>query len=247
MSNTSIDLLKSIKQHWLFIAISVIVAVAVTGVISFNFLPPQYEATTTLLVQPQISENKISYDNLITNEKLVSTYAQIIKSHSVARDVIVNLKLPGTEKDLLQRVQVEGIKNSLVTAITVSAVDPGLAANIANAFAEAFQRKLPELMKVENISILDRADYKNSGEPVSPRPFLYMGVNFFLSINLSVAAALLRDFMDKSIKKEVEAEELLGIPVLATIPNYSGKKFRPKKVKETQEIEQIKGHLPEQV
>ena len=79
------DLWTIIKRRMPLIALATVVAVAATGLISFFVLKPQYEATTTLLVQPINLSEEITYNNLIANEKLVTTYTEIIKSRFVIK------------------------------------------------------------------------------------------------------------------------------------------------------------------
>lgn len=218
------DLLKIWRQRLVLILGLAFTAAVLTGLISFCLLPARYEATATLLIQPQNSGNQIDYENLMANEKLVLTYGEIIKSRKIAQDVIGRLKLKTPEKDLLKKVKTLAVNKSLVTAITVRDLSPKAAVDIANSFAISFKEKLPELMKVENISVLDLASVENSSEPVSPRPYLNMGIVFVAALNIGAALAFAMDVLDKTVRTEEQAEDLLGLPVLALIPEYPRKK-----------------------
>ncbi|WP_232695514.1 Wzz/FepE/Etk N-terminal domain-containing protein [Brevibacillus daliensis] len=81
-------LLMVIRQRLLFLLITTLTAVGITAFISYYLLPSKYEVTTTLLVQPQTEEARLNYQDIITNEKLVSTFGEIIRSRTVANDVI---------------------------------------------------------------------------------------------------------------------------------------------------------------
>lgn len=214
------DLWKIIKQRLMLIVIATVVAVAATGLISFYVLIPQYEATTTLLVQPVNLFEEITYNDLIANEKLVTTYTEIIKSRMIAQDVILRMNLNIPEQELLKNVKVIGIKNTLITAITVISPDPLQAVSIANCFAQSFRDNLSEIMKVENVSILDEAKLEDNPKPVSPKPLLNMLIMLFLIFNTGIFLAIFSEMMDKTVKLQGYTNEIFGLPLLGIISKY---------------------------
>ncbi len=223
-----IDLIRIVKQRLIWVVLIVIVSVSLTGWISFFILPLKYEVKTTLLVQPQNEGNKISYNDLITNEKLVSTYGEIIKSKKIAKDVIQRLKLNLSVNELLSKVRTQVAKDSLLTEIIVTDTSPDRAVDIANSFAHSFQVNLPDILKVENISILDKATNESSMIPVSPKPYLNMTIVFFLTISISIGLALLFDMLDKTVQTEDNIEKKINLPILGIIPKFPRKKVENK-------------------
>ncbi len=218
------DLWTIIKRRMPLIALATVVAVAATGLISFFVLKPQYEATTTLLVQPINLSEEITYNNLIANEKLVTTYTEIIKSRMIAQDVILCMNLDISEQELLKKVKVVGIKNTLITAITVTSSDPLQAVSIANSFAQSFRYNLSGIMKVENVSILDEAKLEKNLKPVSPKPLLNMVIMFLLIFNTGLFLAIFSEMMDKTVKLQGYTSEIFGLPLLGTIAKLPQKR-----------------------
>ncbi|RBW68014.1 YveK family protein [Bacillus taeanensis] len=219
------DVINILKQRIVLLLSIIIPSVFITGWISFAILPPQYEAVTTLLVQTQNPSTQINYNDLITNEKLIATYGEIIKSKRIAREVIDKLNLKVTEDELLKKVTASGVKESLVTEIKVKYTNQAKAAAIANGFADSFQKNLPLIMKVENVSILDQAIVNQNSKPVSPNPYMNMFIVFLLALNISIVISILLEVIDKTIKTEESVEEMLGLPVLGTIPKGPSKKL----------------------
>ncbi len=199
---------------------AVLVSAALTVVISCFALTPRYESTATLLIVLQNTLDQIGYDEVMTNERLVPTYSQIIKSKRIARNVIQELKLDISETELLKKVRAAGIKNSLVTAITVSDPDPKQAAAIANAFARSFLVNLPQLMRIENAAILDKAELEPGLKPVSPKPLFYTAVVSIMALNIGIACAILRETLNRTLDSENMAEAEMELPVLASIPRF---------------------------
>lgn len=57
-----------------------------------------------------------------------------------------------------------------------------------------------------------------SSTPISPRPLLNLASAILLGLLFGVGLAFLRDRLDRGLHSAEEAEELLGVPVLAAIP-----------------------------
>ena len=97
-----------VKKRFWIVALITIIAVVVSGVISFFMLNPVYEAKSTLIVNTEKNEETqmITGDQFNVTQKLAVTYGEIIKSRSVLDDVIKNLKLDDEYGDLVKNVTV---------------------------------------------------------------------------------------------------------------------------------------------
>ena len=94
-----------VKKRFWIVALITIIAVVVSGVISFFMLNPVYEAKSTLIVNTEKNEETqmITGDQFNVTQKLAVTYGEIIKSRSVLDDVIKNLKLDDELFEIQQR------------------------------------------------------------------------------------------------------------------------------------------------
>lgn len=209
------------KKIWLIIFFTAL-SVAAAGWVSCKLIVPKYQATTTLLVQPQ-GASLTNYDSLVANEKLVPTYSAIVKSKKAAASVIASLKLDVTGEELLEAVDVTGVKGSMVIEIAVMHTKPDQAIAITNAFAESFKAMLPEILEVKKVATLDSPELSNSGKPVNPNPVLIMVIVFILALNTVTGFIIVFEILDKTVKTEKLLQKLLEIPVLACLPSYKGK------------------------
>ena len=100
-----------VKKRFWIVALITIIAVVVSGVISFFMLNPVYEAKSTLIVNTEKNEETqmITGDQFNVTQKLAVTYGEIIKSRSVLDDVIKNLKLDDKYGDLVKNVTVSPV------------------------------------------------------------------------------------------------------------------------------------------
>ncbi|USG67128.1 Wzz/FepE/Etk N-terminal domain-containing protein [Brevibacillus ruminantium] len=212
------DVRRILRRNAGMILLVVVVCVVVAGLISFFVLKPVYEAKATLLVKKQQSGGQLAYEDLMTSEKLVKTYGEIMKSRLVVEDVIAKLKVNESVTNLLKRVEVKTDNESLMTAVVVRDTDPVRAVRIANELARISMVKWNQLMEMDSVILIDPAEQEDSQKPVQPRPYLNMLLSFVLSLMAGIAFAFLREFLHKTVETEEELEALLGMPVLGIVP-----------------------------
>ena len=206
-----------IRRRWLWISLATVLLVAGAALWSYFLTEPEYAATTKLLVQNEAQNQTVSVDQLVANQKLLTTYGEIIKSNQIADDVIGRLNLNISTEVLLNKVKVKTASDSLVTSVTVTDNNPKQAVAIANAFARSFSGNLNGILKVNNVSILDEAKLVAASVPVSPRPVLNMGIALVLGLLIGIGGATLIEHFDQSLQSEEEVEDLVGLPVLGVI------------------------------
>jgi capsular polysaccharide biosynthesis protein len=114
--------------------------------------------------------------------------------------------------------------------IRFSGNEPGQAARAANAYAEAFvagveklgDRPLTDGVPVAEASVEQRAVPGGYG----PRPLIYTSVAALAGLLLGGAAALILEGRARGWRDVRDAELTLRVPVLGTIPDYSGENRR---------------------
>lgn len=200
-----------------------------TGLLSFYWLEPVYEATSTLLVQSSREDNRLSYDDLSANRDLVKTYIEIFKSRRITEDVIRRLKLPYSAEELLKKVEFSSASGSLITRIAVVDRDPQESVRIANGYAQSFMDNIRKIMKIDNVSVLDEAALASTKQ-VWPRPFLNLAISMILGLLAGFTLALLRETLRQAVHTEAQAEQLLALPSLGAIPSFRGKDKKRKLV-----------------
>lgn len=220
MEEISLLELFHILRKWLaLIIILTILAVAVSGIVSYFVLEPEYQTFTTLMVgkpKDYMSENKIEYNDLMLNQKLVSTYGELVKSRLVSDEVIENLNLDVSFDTFRGKVSVNLVKDTEIIKIQVTDTNPMVATLIANETAKVFMDRVQDIMKVENVQIIDIAQAPKA--PIKPRPMLNMAIAAVLGLMAGVFIAFLIEFLDNSIKTPEEVEKYLGLPVMGAIP-----------------------------
>lgn len=211
--------------------ISIIIAITllflITGFVYTMFIKtPLYKGdTTVILVNRSLDSNNnqtITQSDVLLNQKLVSTYTEIVKSKKVLNQVINNLSLKYTYVELYSRVSVSNVSDTEIIKISVSNEDAELAANIANVVATVFKEEVSEIYHLENVTIIDKAEVAKN--PYNIKIVKTLGISFVGGIAVSVMLLFVLYYFDTSIKSSEEVEKKLGIAVIGTIPHYSSGK-----------------------
>lgn len=216
------DYLKIIRKRvWMILAV-VLVASAATGIYSFFFIKPVYEASTKLIVnksnEGQGVAQSLDINSVNLNLRLIDTYKEVIKTPRIMDQVVKEhpeLKL--TAEQLIQKVRVSSVNNTQVMTLIVQDHSYEMAANIANAVSYVFQKEIPSIMKVDNVSLLNEALPKDHPAPVKPNPKLNIAISFIVALMLAIGIAFLLEYLDDSIKTEEDVEKYLGLPTLSAI------------------------------
>lgn len=213
----------------LIVAITVL-ATFVSGVVSYFFLTPIYEASTQILVNQAKSEQQLyNYNEIQTNLQLINTYSVIIKSPTILEKVKEELNLDRSVDELNEQIQVSSEKDSQVFSVIVEDPDPAMAAKIANKTADVFKSEIVKIMNIDNVSILSKAEVKENQAPVKPKPLLNMAIAFVVGLMTGVGLAFLLEYLDNTLKTEADIEKHLGLPVLGSVSVISSQKTKKAK------------------
>ncbi|PTK24119.1 GNVR domain-containing protein, partial [Staphylococcus saprophyticus] len=130
-----------------------------------------------------------------------------------------NLKGKYSSKEIEGMLTVSNQAESQILNITVENESREAAGKVANEIANVFSKDVNKIMNVDNVSILSKAD--NNGNKVSPKPLTNAVVGVFLGLIIALVIIFLKEILDKRIKTEEDVEELLDLPVLGTIQDFS--------------------------
>ncbi len=213
--------IEALRRRVVIIAAVTAFLVIVTAVVNFFVFKPVYQADTSLYVGKQVNDtqNVLAYNDIMLNTQLVKDYREFAKSRLVTGTVINELNLKGiTLKSLAGKIGVSLKNDTRLIQITVRDQDPQLAEDIANKTADVFKEKVVELMDVENVQVIDRAQY--SGTPVKPHKVRNMVIAFFLGFSLSAGMALLVEYFDTTVKTPEDLRRYVKVPVIGDIPVF---------------------------
>ena len=113
-------------------------------------------------------------------------------------------------------INIELRRDSRVLTITAQAGSPELAQYVADETATIFSDKIRDILQMDNVKIIDRA--KKPLNPSNLRKKRNLAIGFFVGLMVGVGMALLRGFIDQTIKNPEQAKRYLNIPVMGVVP-----------------------------
>ncbi len=132
-------------RRWAWLILScVLVAVCVALVVTSR-IPPEYSATTTLLVGGADDPRGSQYTTLIAGQQLALTYSQMLRERSTLQAAIKQLGLETTPEILAKKVKAESVRDTQLIRLTVGDTSPTGAALLADAIANAFTQRVATL------------------------------------------------------------------------------------------------------
>ncbi|MEB6213680.1 Wzz/FepE/Etk N-terminal domain-containing protein [Mammaliicoccus sciuri] len=212
-------LLLILKKNMKYLIILPIVFLALSMVITFVFMTPKYSSSTQVLVNQKETDNQIMAQQVQSNLQLVNTYSEIIKSPRILDKVSKNLKGKYSSKEISGMLTVSNQAESQILNIAVENESRETASKVANEIANVFSKDVSKIMNVDNVSILSKAD--TNGNQISPQPLVNSVVGIFLGLIVALILIFLKEMLDKRIKTEEDVTEILDLPVLGTIQDFS--------------------------
>lgn len=214
------ELLETLKKRFLLITLMTMTAVFVSGVVSYFFITPIYQASTQILVNKTQNDQSLYNANEVqTNLQLINTYNVIIKSPAILDKAAQELNMGLTADQLNKKITVSNETNSQVVTLAVQDPNPLTAATIANTIASVFKQQISQIMKVDNVTILSKATITADQTPVKPKPLLNMAIALVVGLMAGVGIAFLLEYFDNTIKNEQDIERVLGLPILGVTAN----------------------------
>lgn len=208
-----------IKKRFWIIAIITVVAMVVSGVISFFMLSPVYESKSTLIVNTEKNEETqmITGDQFSVSQKLAVTYGEIIKSRAVLESVISNLKLDSEYEDLVEKITVSPVKDTQIISISVQDTNPKKARDIANEIPKVFEKEVKRITKANDIQVIDKAILPEN--PIKPNKMMNVAIAAVLGMMIGLFVVFVLEYLDNKIKTAQDIEKHLGLSVIGVIPN----------------------------
>lgn len=209
------------KRAWLFVLCGILCACAAFSYARFQ-ITPTYKASAMMYVNNSsvaLGSTTFSYNSseLQAAQSLVETYVVILGTRTTLDRVIDQGGLDLTYEQLKSMVSAGAINGMEVFRITVTSVDPVLAAHIANTIAEVLPSEVAKIVEGSSLRLVEKAvvPTQKAGPDLAKYAIMGLLVGFFIAFALVVLAVL----ADDKIHDEKFLTERYGVPVLAAIPD----------------------------
>lgn len=219
------EIFEIIKKRLLLILAFILGAALIAAVVSYFFLTPTYEASSQFIVNQGQQDQNTQYNvnEAWSNTEIINTYNVIITSPAILDEVVEELELPYSSGILAEKIQVGNAQDSQVVTVTATDESPEMAVQLANTTVSVFQENIPEILSVDNVTILSQAELSANPSPVAPNPLLNIAIAIVLGGMVGVGLAFLLEYLDNTITSEEDIEKKLGLPVLGVVSHMEDK------------------------
>ena len=191
------ELFLRLLDKWYVIVAAALVGTMLSGIWTFFFVTPQYEATTKLYILNS-DESVINLSSLQLGSQLANDYTYVFSNWHVHEAVIDKLDLDYTYREIEKMVRVNNPSNTRILDITVTSPNPEEAQLIANTYALVAPEFIAKVMKTVEPSIFQEARLPNA--PVSPSKARNLILGFLIGAILAIGVITVMFVMDDKVR-----------------------------------------------
>ena len=201
------ELFYALKKHILVILAAILAGAVIAG------------AATKLLMTPVLTKETTlsSLADLQIGTQLTKDYNILITSRTVLQDVVDELNLDMTYKELKECITVENPSDTRILSVTAVDKDPEMAKKIADTLAKTSADFIGDKMEVTPPKIIEEGEVPTIQTSPSTKKNVLIGA--LAGLVLSASIIILLTLMDDTIKSEEDIENYLGLTTLASIPD----------------------------
>lgn len=201
-------------DRWYVIVAAALVGAMISGVWSFFFMTPVYEATTKLYVVSS-KDSAINLSDLQIGNYLASDYQEVFSNWHVHEMVINRLGLEYSYSELSDMIEVTNPSDTRILYIQVTSTDPAEAQAMANTYAEVAQEFIAVKMETDEPNIFEEA--RLPIHPSAPNKTRNVILGFLAGAFLACAVIACRFIMDDRIRTADDIERYIGLPTLGVV------------------------------
>ena len=207
-----IDLLELLgefrRKIWIILG-TIILFGSVAGAFSAFVLTPQYKSTAMVYI-------------LSKESQLTKDYKIIVTSRRVLNQVIEDMELSLTYKELVEKVTIDNPQDTRILSISVEDPDPAMAKLIADKIAVTSSDYIGDIMEMVPPKLIEEGEVPIlKSSPSNTKNALIGG---FIGAVLVCGFITVNVILNDTIRTEEDVTKYLGLSVLASVPEREGEK-----------------------
>ncbi|MGQ9547144.1 MAG: Wzz/FepE/Etk N-terminal domain-containing protein [Roseiflexus sp.] len=213
-----------VRRRWRSVLIGTVI-VGVLTLIADLLQPPVYQSSATLLVNQNRGLTAPSYESVLMSQQLTRTYAELLKKRPLYEGVIASLNLATSPDRLMRNVRVSTIRDTQLIVVSVRDHSPQRAADIANELVRLLREQDRQLLvgayagSERGLSVVEPA--LPDPVPFSPKVARDVLLGLIFGLLGMFGIAVVREYLDETVKNSDDAMRLTGAPVLGVIRDTS--------------------------
>lgn len=204
----------------------IVLCLVMGGGVGFGMSRYLIDPTYSSRVSMYVNNNKdrgdtaLNINDLNASQKLVTTYIEILKSEVVLGEVIQQMGLDYTPKELREMISARSVNGTEILEVIVTSKNPEEAVAIANKMAEVAPPQIIRVVQAGDVQLIDEAVVNL--KPVAPNTKLNTLIGAIMGIVLAIGVILVLAMLDISVKSEEDLNKHYDLPILGVIPDLIG-------------------------
>ena len=213
------ELFLRLLDKWYIIVAAALIGTLISGIWTFYFITPMYEATTKLYILNS-TNSAINLSDLQIGSQLAADYPYVFQNWYVHEKVIEELGLSYNYKEIGNMVKVNNPSGTRLLDITVTSPDPKEAQLLANTYAKVGREFISAVMKTEEPTVFQEARVPE--RPSSPSKTRNLIIGFLLGAIIACAFIVIDFIQDDKVRTADDVTKLLGLPTLGVVTMQNG-------------------------
>ena len=210
------ELIKILKKNILMVIVASLLCATIGLMISVFLINKKYSSEATIYITPKVTEQgTIDYNSIQTNSRMVNNYMEILKGETILAKVADQVGMESYE-DVFDTLTISNPENTELISVSSETTDPELSQQIVSLVISTFTEDMMDILNLNNVTIIN--DAKVNENPVSPSVPKYTILGLAVGLVISCGYVFITFLFDKRLRTREEAENFLGVPVLATVP-----------------------------
>lgn len=219
-----------LRKRFLMILSLIISFAAIAFLVSYFLITPTYKASASIVVNQEENVDVSTLNNAIqSNISLINTYKIVMTSPVILDEVSNKMNLSLSSSSLAEKLEVTSEADTQIITVTATDTSQEEAAELANTTVDVFQNEIPELMNFENVKPLSLAETVENPSPASPNILLNTAIALVLGAMVGIGLAFLLEYLDNTVKTEVDIEKRIGVPVIGIISHMTEEDMKTNK------------------
>jgi capsular exopolysaccharide synthesis family protein len=214
--------LRVMRQRWLLIVVTMVACLA-AGYVSAP-KGSTYTATSTLVVGTANPGSSTTAANSL--DRTLFTYAQLIDSAPVAEQAAQLAGIDRSADAIVDQTEARPVDFTQLLRVSVTDKDPATAQALANGMTRAFVDQIGKGTvggtdgegTVPEAPVYIYEEARLPTDPIEPPLVSRLLVAAMFGLVAAIALILLLEYLDVTIRTAADAERLLGLQVLGTLP-----------------------------
>jgi capsular exopolysaccharide synthesis family protein len=214
------DYLLVVRKRWRVILLVVLICVGLASVATLT-ATKIYESSTQFFVSTTGSDDSggaLLQGSTFTQQR-VKSYAQLLTTPRVLAPVAAAVGVTG---DISTQVTATTPPDTVLIEVSVTDTSPEQAQALATAIATEFPSAVSELetpagKDTSPVKVTVVQPPSSPTSPVSPKPVRNIALGAVLGLLLGLAAALVRETLDKTVKTQDDVKAVTDTPIIGAI------------------------------